>query len=419
MAIDKNYGLYLDGNTQVDVGTGVDLKLTKASFTVEVEIKVDRYNSTNIFLDSTILGSKKANGHVSSVLHLTLRNKIPYMGFLHNDTRAKQVINEGIWYHLAFVYDINTKTQQIYVNGKLDGQAVAKNPYVGSDPLALGNWGSRNAFFQGQIRCLKFWNSALPASKILDNINSDLKKNDPGLTAYWTFEDGLVNRFKDSQNNNAQLAQIAALNVQIHTLNAVQKALQLKIDDLNKGMEEKEELEGLLKEKDAEINRLNEKIEREANDNTGVPIASLIDDANKQISKARSLLKDSDYHLGHVNLQFKMIPSETGNSLIFPSPAEVVSSSDALSTIDLEFSPKDATKVAEKTTKEVPDLKGLTEIMARRKIAQAGFLTEIKYQAIKDQKDKDRVTKQIPDPNKQPQAELNSSIIIFIGKEIM
>lgn len=442
MERDKNYGLYLDGNTEIEIGKSVDLKLTNASFTVEVEIKVDRYNPKRTHLDSTILGNISGSV-VSSLLHLTIRNKNPYMGFLFNDTRASQVIDEGIWYHLAFVYNKDAKTQTIYVNGKKNVSAVNKKPYIGKGALTLGNWGRQNTYFQGQIRGLKFWDSALPQTKIATNITNGLDKDANGLTAYWTFKDGFVK----TSDRNAKQKKINSLQTDVDNLILKYKNLKIEFDKViieRRGLEKeiqkykaenqdflalRSQLEDV-KKKYVNLGQEYNKVKKELNtfkDNKSavVPIAKLIEDANIQITKARTQLKDSDYHLGHVNMQFKMIPSRTGDSLIFPSTEDVVSSSDSLSTIDLEFAPKESSKVAEKTTKEIPDVKGLTEIMARRKISQAGFLTEIKYQAVEntDKHNVDRVTKQIPDISKDPEviaeAEVNSVIIIFIGKQIL
>lgn len=429
MAKEKKYGFYLDGETSIEIGTAVDLKLTDASFTIEAWIFIERYKSGNTNGDATILGSKDHGSTKSSTLHLTIRNGVPYMGFYNNDIQsgASGYISEGYWYHLAFVYNKLYERQTIFFNGLLygysspkDGDAInPREPFQGRGPIVIGNWGKLNSYMQGMIRDLRIWDSALPPSKILDSMNSGLKKTAPGLTAYWTFKDGLVNRHLNEQNKKGKLKQIEGLKSQIDNYKLSEKDLQTQIAQLQKEAEENAKIKAQLEEKTTEIARLNEKIEQNAQKNSSVTIAKLIEDANKQITSAREQLKNSDYHLGHVNMQFKMIPAKNGDAVVFPSPNEINNGADTLSTIDLEFSPKEATKQPEVQTKQLPDVRGLTEIMARRKIAQAGFLTEVKFQATQEHRNKDRVIKQIPDPSKTALAEVNSTILIFIGKEII
>lgn len=424
MAKGKNFGLYFDGRTQIGIGSAEELKLTNSSFTVDVWVKVDRYIPSNSNRDTAIIGINERNGEPSSIFHLTMRNKRPYMGFFHNDTPGKQVIEERIWYHLAFVYNKRTRQQIIYVNGKLDtdskirfpNNTKGKGPMTGTGQVVMGNCMALNSYMLGFMRGLRIWDSALPEERIRYSMNADVIEDQPGLTAYWTFEDGFVNKALKGEATGEETSQLNELKNKLEELNAANRELLIALEKENK---EKEELYKLLEEREFEMSRLSEKVQRELTDQSGVTIATLIEDANNQISKARGLLKESDYNLGHVNLQFKMIPNETGSGVIFPSTEQIADSAGALSTIDIEFAPKEATKVVEKPTKEVPDVKGLTEVMARRKIAQLGFMTEVKYKAVEDRKDKDRVVIQDPDPNNSPLAEINTTILIFIGKEIM
>lgn len=429
MAKGKNFGLYFDGGTDIEIGSAEDLQLSDTSFTVEVWVKIDQYILSNSNRDTAILGTNERSGPISSLLHLTIRNKRPYIGFFHNDTAGNQIIEEKIWYHLAFVYNKRKRQQLIYVNGKLDVDSTTlgnelneKSPFIGKGRIVLGNCLNLNSYMLGNMKGLRIWNSALSEDRISDNMKNESVIKEPGLTAYWTFEDGFVNCSLEGAHDEEGTSELEELNIKLEKVEANNRELLIKLENKNK---EKEELNGLLEEKNFEISRLAEKVDREISDKSGVTIANLIADANKQIEDARSILlkQGSDYNLGHINLQFKMIPSETGDSVIFPSTEQIADSSGSLSTIDIEFAPKEATKVVEVPTKEVPDVTGLTEVMARRKIANAGFMTELKYQAFKadensDQNKKDRVIKQIPDPGKNPLAEVNSTILIFIGKEI-
>lgn len=429
MAKDKNIGLYFDGSTEVGIGSAEGLKLKNRSFTVELWVKIDRYDLSNANRDSAILGSTSRNGAHSSLLHLTLRNKRPYLGFFHNDTAGRTVIEEKKWYHLAYVYNKKNLQQLIYVNGKLDVDSkqlfgspffptpnADKVPFIGDGPIALGNCRSGRSFLQGNIKGLRIWDSVLSPARIADYMNRVGLAGESGLTAYWTFKDGFVNNSTKELTQTSNTSEVDDLNDKLDIIGNENRVLKIDLETIKK---EKENLSQTLKEREAELIDLKEKAKRVASGDTKVSIANLIEDANKQIAEARKQLVQSDYNLGHVNLQFKMIPSELGDGVIFPSKEEIANSAGSLSTIDIEFAPKDATKVVETPKYEIPDVTGLTEIMARRKIAQAGFLTEMKFKAVEDRKDKDRVVKQIPSPENTPLVEANTTILIFIGKEIM
>jgi len=431
MASGINYGLYFDGESSVELGSAESLRLTRRSFTIEVWVKVNLFRSNAFNGDTSILGTKlhgPVNGR-NHTLHLTFRNRNPYFGFFNNDVRGATVVKEGRWYHLAFVFNKemgkDTGVQEIYLDGKLEIQDKNRPSFKGKEIIVLGRWGQLNNFLNGQIFGLKVWDFAMTEAQVNQSKEKGLRKNAHGLIAYWTFKDGVVNRFLDEQNKDKKTKEIKALKDTIAELKSTILKLQTGYGELKSIrldlIKKIDNLQSILNEKETEIgdlkNRLNE------NEEEGrTTISSLIMDAKQQISNARTVLKDSDYHLGHVNMQFKVIPSENGKTLSFPVLDETNQlnvSGDALSSIDIEFAPKEETNIPEAKPITIPDVKGFTEIMARRSIVQKGFLVEVKYMAVKDQQNKNRVVKQYPDPIDETDAKPNSIITIFIGKEIM
>jgi hypothetical protein len=71
-------------------------------------------------------------------LHYPIRNYKLYMGFFGDDLLGSTTIQINTWYHVAFVYDLPSSTQKIYLNGKLDGNR-SSFPYQGtSGSIVIG-----------------------------------------------------------------------------------------------------------------------------------------------------------------------------------------------------------------------------------------------------------------------------------------
>ena len=174
--------LLLRSNTSQYVNvSSPTLDLTNTSFTFE------------IWCNATLLNASGHNGLIGQCssyetdkcLHLALRTRIPYFGFLSDDCMGKTVLNISTWYHLAFVYSYELRQQSIYLNGIIDCKNSSVNPYQGSGKAAVTigmvlpivRW-----LFDGQIDHITFLNRAKNDSEILDDatlvihysFNSDL-----------------------------------------------------------------------------------------------------------------------------------------------------------------------------------------------------------------------------------------------------
>ena len=127
------------------------IPLTSTSFTVETWIKPTGFPNEK---DHSIVGLCSVQDP-NYCLHITIRHEKLYFGFYYNDVEGQTTIIADQWIHGAFVYDSTEKTQRIYLNGVLDGEAS-----VSSDLLATtGNFTiginevmeSTISFFQGYI----------------------------------------------------------------------------------------------------------------------------------------------------------------------------------------------------------------------------------------------------------------------------
>jgi hypothetical protein len=102
------------------------------------------------------------------------------------------------------VYD--GKEKIIYIDRKADArQSVSGNIGVNDQPVRIGGWGHSVMFFAGKIDEVALFNRALSADEIsrLHQSVGKPKADEPGLVAYWSFDnDERVTVKDDSSNHN-------------------------------------------------------------------------------------------------------------------------------------------------------------------------------------------------------------------------
>ena len=115
------------------------------------------------------------------------------------------------WYHIAGVIDANRNTMQLFINGVEVGKTDFKGGesfYQSRKPLRIG-WtyeGARptQSPFVGFIDEVRIWSVARTAAEIRADMNTELIGNEPGLAAYWKFDettDGIVTDISPNQND--------------------------------------------------------------------------------------------------------------------------------------------------------------------------------------------------------------------------
>lgn len=94
------------------------------------------------------------------------------------------------WIHMAGVW--SDGSNKLYINGELIAEGLAPNPpisnefplYIGSSPFGgITNW-------RGLIDEVRIWNAARTEDELLSMMYKELIGNEPGLAAYWDFNDG-------------------------------------------------------------------------------------------------------------------------------------------------------------------------------------------------------------------------------------
>ena len=177
-----------------------DLHLSNASFTIEAWINL-KYTShqigamTAIQGDQTIVGGRFLADE--QALHITIRHGCPHFGFSLRDrnrniTALDCILECNTWYHLAFVYDILTKKQLIYVNGILEASKNRVEALKGDRDLCISHFFQGRPLF-GYITELRIWNIAQSEK----NINKYMNKIDIGEYEIDLINSGKCKDFSD------------------------------------------------------------------------------------------------------------------------------------------------------------------------------------------------------------------------------
>ena len=139
------------------------------------------------------------------------RNKIPYVQ-LDNDNwisypNQPDLLN-GEWRHFV------ARKQGENLTYFADGEKIASltSPTIGnydisSDQALLIGWDLVNPSatpFKGKIDELSIWNRALSEAEIQSNMLYSLQGDEPGLTSYWSFNEGSGDLTKDQSSNGYQ-----------------------------------------------------------------------------------------------------------------------------------------------------------------------------------------------------------------------
>ncbi len=101
-------------------------------------------------------------------------------------------IADGEWHHVAGVY--NQAKLLLYVDGELDGQLTtglfAASPVLGD--LLIGNSGTANRNFTGEIDEVRVWSTARSQEEIQAGLTQSLTGSETDLEIYYSFNDDSV-----------------------------------------------------------------------------------------------------------------------------------------------------------------------------------------------------------------------------------
>jgi Concanavalin A-like lectin/glucanases superfamily/Secretion system C-terminal sorting domain len=127
--------------------------------------------------------------------------------YIFEVTTANNVYEFDTWTHIAAVFDDVNNYIKIYV----DGIEVASSPatlsmYNNTKDFNIGQV-NNSYYYRGQIDDVRIWDDARTAGEISGNRFIELSGNEPGLIAYYMFNDGIGSTIaKDETSNNLDLS---------------------------------------------------------------------------------------------------------------------------------------------------------------------------------------------------------------------
>lgn len=386
----------------------------------------------------------------------------------------------NVWMHVAAVYD--GQQLYLYVNGVRKSILPLTGP-ITPYPGALGigcNTYWRDRSFGGQLSEVRLWNRACTQLEIQQGLFSRRAGDEDGLVAVWSLEGdgstinealgatprgsvawtfagaplpdtptgepeptkpatGLRAQLNAARARNATLVQQNKELTEVKRIQEEQFAKQLEQfqqarDELTRRLDELSRQVRRLENEKAEITKDNAKLLTEKEElvkggGARTTLQDFVQNANDSIKRARAELRRqrSSYSLERVSLEVRMLPGPAGEGMFFPQQEDLVGGENRegkldpnhLSLLSLEFAANEPPEKPEIPPLSVPSVVGYTELMARRKLAEAGFQVARDFQAVIQKANEpiqaDRVVDQLPRAGeKWPPGGV---VTIFIGRE--
>ncbi|MEU9678835.1 LamG domain-containing protein [Streptomyces parvus] len=103
---------------------------------------------------------------------------------------STETLTADTWAHVAATFD--GTTAKLYVNGRPAGSAALPfTPATGATTLVgKQSSGGADSFFDGDMDELRIWNRVRSAAELTADLNNRLIGNEPGLVAYYRFDEG-------------------------------------------------------------------------------------------------------------------------------------------------------------------------------------------------------------------------------------
>jgi N-acetylneuraminic acid mutarotase len=192
----SSYALNFDGVSAYIETNAAITEMGKADFSIEAWIK-----TTGI--SEGIVTCQDGNGvwdPGEKALYLDGSGIPSFVGYGNNYILGNTSVNDGLWHHIAVVWDYTGGTSGIgkmYVDG-IDRTGTvsyaANNNNIGTFKIGLQNYNNYTPEapnnFTGTIDDVRIWGVARTSTLISANMGNCLIGNESGLAAYYKFEDG-------------------------------------------------------------------------------------------------------------------------------------------------------------------------------------------------------------------------------------
>jgi hypothetical protein len=199
--------LFLDGNGDYVESNSYVTSWTKADFTIEAWVKTTGANNQSILVKSN---SNEVWEPGEKNMYLEDDGTLCFVGHSNQYIRSSKQVNDGLWHHVAIVWDYNTGiygTAYAYVDGTDVTRRDATDFYAGAADLSNytvkigrsnfnGN-GEGRYFFTGNIDEVRIWNVARTAEQIRQSYRRIINNTETGLVAYWRCDEGIGSMIYD------------------------------------------------------------------------------------------------------------------------------------------------------------------------------------------------------------------------------
>ncbi|WP_327373067.1 LamG domain-containing protein [Streptomyces sp. NBC_01216] len=175
----------------VDLGDRAALRFGGKPYSIEAWVKPEELNGPVLARGSAYQLALSPDGTV-----YLAHNAGPWL------ISSSDKIEKGVYSHIAGTFD--GKTARVYVNGRLSGSGDM--PFVddaGSVAL-IGkkvHQGRTIGYFKGDVDEVRIWNRARSAAELTEDMNYRLIGNEPGLVAYYRFDEGTGTTAYDQTDN--------------------------------------------------------------------------------------------------------------------------------------------------------------------------------------------------------------------------
>jgi len=196
-----------NGVRTIEIWFKLDITIDNTLNNVQTLIARDYNNGDPLSINEfSICFSHTLWGNAGKIQFVRCVNSVRYS--IYSDSNYWQA---GIWYHLTATIN-PVDGMKLYINGvlqqNLDSSIEPIETMGGSiwDKVSIarwGNWNNINArYFTGEIDEVRLWNISRSESEIREFMCRKLTGNEPGLKAYWKFDNSSGNILYDLTPNN-------------------------------------------------------------------------------------------------------------------------------------------------------------------------------------------------------------------------
>ncbi|MCW3103444.1 MAG: hypothetical protein JWO09_1884 [Bacteroidetes bacterium] len=181
--------LSFDGADDVVIIPGATTDFTNNDFTIEAWINTTGINEGILTKgDASNWNGGEKSFYIDATGHPVL------VGYGNDFIIGGTAVNDGTWHHVAFTWNYAGSTGKVYIDGT---ESTAYDNYQSNmwdnvgNSLRLGSanfGGEAPNYFSGMMDEVRIWNTTRTASQVLDFMSACLSGNEPGLVAYYPFE---------------------------------------------------------------------------------------------------------------------------------------------------------------------------------------------------------------------------------------